>query len=166
MKKVLLWFSLCIILQGCGTQPVYETIGNVWENPQVQALPASIEFALPDDAQMEVMESTDSCCSYQVGDWMLWTEIRDGGDVMETIRSLTGMQEPVSIRHTTGQYPCYETAWSVVEEEGEYVLRTAVIPQGQYHYCLSIKAPQEDARQVGEFFTSVVKSVYLNGTET
>lgn len=164
MKNVIIFLLVVLSMAGCAAEPTFETIGNVWDNPQPVDTPASIEFALPEDAQMEVMESNDACKSYQIGQWMLWTEVYSGGDVLATMAHLTGMEEPRIISHPLGQYQCHETAWSVSEEEGEYVIRTAVIPYGQYHYCLSMKAPMEDARQVGEFFAGILSNVYLNDT--
>ena len=166
MKK--LWWLIFAVLMicGCTADPVYETMGNVWDNPQVQSEPASIEFGLPDDAQMEVMESDGLARSYRIGEWMLWTEICNGGDVEATMEALTGLEDPRIISHPAGVYTCYETAWAVGEEAGEFLVRTAVIPKGQYHYCLSIKYPQEDAVQVGSFFTEILNNVSLKNTDT
>ena len=166
LKKIMFFVLIMLTLTGCGAEPTFETIGNVWDNPQAAQTPASIEFALPEDAQMEVMESTDDCKSYQIGDWMLWTEIVTGGDVMQTMENLTGMDADCLnvISHPLGNYQCHETAWSAFDEEGESVIRTAVIPYGEYHYCLSLKAPKEDARKVGSFFSGILKNVYLNDT--
>ena len=166
MKNIIIFLLTILTMTGCATEPTFETIGNVWDNPQMQASPASIEFALPDDAQMEVMESTDTCKSYQIGDWMLWTEIHSGGDVAATMETLTGINTDALniISHPVGNYQCHETAWAASGEEGEYVIRTAVIPYGQYHYCLSMKAPKEDAQQVGSFFSGILRNVYLNDT--
>ena len=163
MKRIIVILLLLTGLWGCSAEPVYETIGNVWDNPQLQSTPASIELAV-EGAQMAVMETDGNRKSYQVGNWMLWTEVRDGGDVLATMRDLTGLDDPQIISYPVGQYQCHETAWAVENEEGERVVRTAVISQGQYHYCLSIKAPQEEARQVGSFFTQLLKSVHINDT--
>jgi len=154
------------MLTGCAAVPTYETIGNVWGNTPMEQVPASIEFGLPDDVQMEVMETTDSCKSYQVGDWMLWTEIHAGGDLLATMEMLTGLDADRLniISYPQGRYQCHETAWSVCAEEGEYAVRTVVIPYGQYHYCLSLKAPVQDAEQAGNFFSGIVRNVYLNDT--
>ena len=166
MNNLIIYLLAVLTLTGCAAEPTFETIGNVWDNPQVQDSPASIEFALPEDAQMEVMESNDTCKSYQIGDWMLWTEIHEGGDVRATMQTLTGMEaEALNITtHPLGQYQCHETAWAASGDEGEYVIRTAVIPHGQYHYCLSLKAPKEDSRSVGNFFSRILRNVYLNDT--
>lgn len=166
MKIGLLLLITALVLSGCTAEPTFETIGNVWENSHAEELPASIEFGLPDDIVMEVMESDDNCRSYQIGDWMLWTEICNGGDIAATMKMLTGMEDAEMISHPSGMYSCHETAWAVTEEEGEYVMRAAVIPKGAYHYCLSMKAPVEDARQMGEVFSQILENVYLNDTDS
>lgn len=166
LKNIMIFLLAVLSITGCAAEPTFETIGNVWDNPQIRESPASIEFALPDDAQMEVMETADTGKCYQIGQWMLWTEILNGGDVAATMETLTGASADSLniIEHPLGQYQCHETAWATSEEEGEYVIRTAVISKGEYHYCLSLKVPKEDARQVGSFFSGILRNVYLNDT--
>lgn len=166
MKNFMIFLLAILSMTGCAAEPTFETIGNVWDNPQIQDSPASIEFTIADDAQMEMMESTQTSKCYQIGQWMLWTEILSGGDVAATMETLTGISADALniMEHPLGQYQCHETAWAYSAEEGEYVIRTAVIPQGEYHYCISLKVPMEDAQQVGSFFSGILRSVYLNDT--
>lgn len=166
MKSYVGMLMIAIALSGCAAEPTFETIGNVWANTTAEELPASIEFGVPDDTQMEVMESNGSCRSYQIGEWMLWTEILDGGDIQETMQILTGMENPEMISHPSGAYQCYESVWTVTEEAGESVVRTGVIPKGAYHYCLSMKAPSAEAQQMGEAFRAILENVYLNDTDS
>lgn len=164
MNRFIFLLAALTILSGCAAEPVYETMGNVWAETQTEALPASIELGVPEDTQMEVMEQSESGACYQIGDWMLWTEVHQGGDILSTMRSLTGLEEPEIISYTSGAYPCHETVWAVGDDEGECIVRTAVLCHGPYHYCLSMKAPQEQARQMGQLFSQLLDNVYLNDT--
>lgn len=164
MKQILGLVLLSGLLWGCAAQPMYETVGDVWSDGSTGEVPASVHFALPDDAQMEVMESLDSCKSYRIGNWILWTQVLDGGDVQQTLRLLTGVDTAQPVCHSIGAYECYEAVCSVMEEEGEFVIRTAVIPRGAYHYCLSIKSPVKEARTMGEFFSKLLKNVTITDT--
>ena len=164
MKRMVWFVLLGMLLGGCGAQPVYETVGDIWQSGAEPEVPASLNFALPDDASMEVLESLDSCKSYAIGNWVLYTQILEGGDVAQTMYALTGTDTAEPIFHPVGAYDCYESVCSVMEEEGEYVIRTAVIPKGAYHYCLSIKSPAAEARPMGAFFGKLLKNVSITDT--
>ena len=165
--KNAIWIGLLLLcMAGCGAEPVYETIGNVWDNEQTVHSPSVIEFALPEDAQMEVLGNTDTGAVYQIGQWTLWTQVLEGGDVPRSMETLSGLKKDrlQIISHPLGSYSCYEAVWSAAEEEGETLVRTAVIPYGPYHYCLSLKAPAEQGEQAGGLFSGILENVYLNDT--
>lgn len=156
--------AAAMLLTGCAAQPVYETIGDVWANEVSTGQPARLEFGVPEDVELAVMESDGSSKCYQIGNWMLWTEVRPGGDLQATLAALTGLDAPEVISHPLGAYDCAQTAWAVSDEEGDTVLRAAVISDGEYHYCLTLRAPQQEARQAGTLFAQVLGNVYLNDT--
>lgn len=160
------WISLILttlLLSGCGAEPVYETIGDVWANDEPVFAPAGIEFAAPEDAQMEVMEGDSGEKIYRIGDWELWTGTYTAGDLSATLEEVTGLQSGnlTVISRQVGNYACHETAWTTTGEDGTWVAQTAVIEDGGYHYALSMMVPQEDADQLGRFFTQVLGSVNL-----
>ena len=160
-------FLAALLLSGCGAEPVYETIGNVWENDEPVFAPAGMEFAVPEDAHMEVVEGSSGEKIYRIGDWELWTGTYSAGDLSATMEEITGLESGnlTVISRRVGAYDCHETAWTTTGEDGTWVARTAVIEEGGYHYALSMMVPQEDADQLGSFFSQVLASVNLAYTD-
>lgn len=167
LKKGIIWIMTALLLTGCAAEPVYETIGNVWDNPEPVASAASMEFSLPDGAEMEVLSEESGSKSYRVGNWELWTEVYPGGDVSATLEQVTGMDADALtvIQRQVGNMDCHETTWTTTDEEGVNVARAAVIDDGNYHYCISLMVPEEDAQEVGNFFEEILYSVNLVDTE-
>lgn len=168
MKKGIIWIMAALLLSGCAgdTEPVYETIGNVWENEEPVSAPASIEFAVPDGAEMEAVSTDSEVKIYRIGDWELWTQALDGGDLRATFEQLTGMDWDALtvVNHPVGEKNVYETAWTAMDEEDTYIIRAAVIEEGDYHYCLSLMALEDNSRTVGQFFTEILENVNLADT--
>lgn len=166
MKKCVMWIVMALLLTGCAAEPVYETIGDVCGNSEPVGSPGTMDFALPDGAQMEVLEEDDDCKSYAVGEWEIWTEVYTGGDLSATIEQVTGLgAEALTVIESPAQeLACHETVWSTTGEDGVKVGRTAVLDDGAYHYCISVMVPEEDAAEVGDFFSQILQSVTISDT--
>lgn len=165
MKKCVVWVMAALLLTGCAAEPVYETIGDVWANSEPVSAPGMIEFAMPDGAQMEVLEESASRC-YTVGEWEIWTQVCPGGDIRSTMAQVTGIGADaltIVTRQMQGM-ACYETAWSTTGEDGMKVGRTAVMDDGNYHYCVSVTVPETDANEVAEFYGQILDSVTVSDT--
>lgn len=165
MKKVLVGLAFALVLSGCAAEPVYETIGDVWEQTEPVVSPGRMEVPLPEGAEMEVMEANGDGF-YRVGDWQLWTKVLSGGDLKKTIQALSGMDADALtvIQRKMGDYVCYETTWTAAAEDGTQVLRAGILDDGTYHYCLCISVPQEDAGEAGAVFGQVFRSVTITNT--
>lgn len=163
MKKCVVWMMVALLLTGCAAEPVYENIGDVWANSEPVGSPGTIEFSLPDGAQMEVLEDSDSKC-YTVGEWEIWTQVYPGGDVRSTMEQETGIggDALTIIERQTQEMSLYETAWSTTGEDGMKVGRTAVLDDGTYHYCVSVMVPETDAGEAGEFYNQILDSVTVS----
>lgn len=166
MKKCVVWVVVMLILTGCAAEPVYETIGDVCGNTEPVSSPGSIDFALPDGAQMQVLEDETDSKSYAVGNWEIWTQVHPGGDIQSTMEQVTGLsaQALTVIQRRVQDMACYEAAWSTTGEDGMKVGRTAVLDHGDYHYCISVMVPEEDASEVGDFFSQILDSVTISDT--
>ena len=166
MKKVLVGVLAALMLSGCGAEPVYETIGDVWEQTEPAVNPGRMEVPLPEGAEMEVMDGNGDG-AYRVGDWELWTKVLDGGDLNKTLQTLSGMDASaltVIDRELQG-YDCHETTWTVTSEDGAHVVRAGILDDGNYHYCLCVSVPEEDAGEAGEVFSQVFQSVTITNID-
>lgn len=165
MKKICLLLALSLTLGGCASEPVFETIGNVYDQTQTVSAPGTIEMALPDGATMEV-SAEESLKRYQIGDWQVWTEIHPGGDVMATLETVTGLDgsKLTVIESSRRGLQCHETAWSTAGETGHMAARTVVAEDGNYHYCISLAVPEADAAQLDAFLDQVLGSITITNT--
>ena len=147
MKKWILWISLALLLGGCGGEETFETMADE-QAEQVIAQQRQIYVELPGDAASPAVES-DSGRLYLCGDYEICVQILDGGDREATIRALTGFgQSALTVMETQREgLPCWEFAWSCAGEDGELVCRAMVIDDGSYHYCLTVLADADTARQ-------------------
>ena len=164
--RFVMFVVLLGMLAGCGGEPVYETIGDVWEQTEPAAKPGRMEVPLPEGAQMEVMEGLGDSY-YRVGEWDLWTTVLSGGDVKRSIRTLSAMNTDslTVLKRGRGALECFETTWSVASEEGQRVVRAGILDDGSYHYCLCISAPEEEAEDAGQVFTEILNAVQITDTE-
>lgn len=167
MKIRLVWVAvLAALLAGCAGDPVYETIGDVWEQTEPAASPGRMEVPLPEGAEMEVMEGYGDSY-YRVGTWDLWTNVLSGGDVQKSIQTLSAMDinSLTVLKRTKGELQCFETTWTVTSEEGQRVVRAGILDDGNYHYCLCVSAPEEEAEEAGAVFAEILNGVRITDTE-
>lgn len=168
MKRILVCVMAAAMLSGCAAEPVYETIGNAMEDTQPVAAPGTIELVLPEDAQMQVVEDEFGSKSYRIGDNEVWTQVRTGGDISATMEQVTGISaEALTVmEYQLMDMPCYELAWITATEEGMKVARTAVIDDGNYHYCVSLMMPEEKAESLGDSFSELLSGLRVSGTDS
>lgn len=168
MKRILLCLMVGMMLGGCASEPVYETIGNAMEDTRPVSAPGTIELTLPEDAQMQVIDDEYGSKSYRIGDWEVWTQICDGGDINATLEQLTGISaEALTVmEYRLQDMPCSEVAWITTTDEGSLVCRTAVLDDGNYHYCISLMMPEEEAEVLGESFGALLEGAVISGTDS
>lgn len=168
MKKCMVWLLAALLLAGCAAEPVYETIGDVCGNSEPVSTPGTIEFAVPEGAQVQTSETDSGVNYYTVGDWEIWTQVREGGDIRATMKEVTGMDPDaltVMSRQVDGM-DCHETTWTANGEDGVMVGRAAVLDDGNHHYCMALMVPQAQAEQIGENFMQLLDSVMISGKES
>lgn len=167
MKRLLVLMMAAALMSGCAAEPVYETIGNAMEDTQPVISPGKIELVLPEEAEMQVIEDEYGSKSYRIGDREVWTQICDGGDVSATLEKVTGIRADALtvMEHQVLDMPCHEIAWITTNEEGTFVARTAVLDDGNYHYCVSLMMPEADAEKLGDSFSELLSGVSISGTD-
>ena len=166
MKKIVWILAAVLCLGGCvnTTEPVMETVADQIVEP-VSVEPKPMAVWLPDDAAAQTMAEGEGEKCYTWGDCELRLQTLDGGDILATLRKLTG-QDPE--RLTVMEYErdglqFYQTVWSMTGEEGITLGRCMVADDGSYHYCISLTSP-EDA-DVEEDYAQICASLNLSGEE-
>ena len=148
MKKcVILMLIVLLMLSGCAAEETIETVSDVLDTP-VMAQMREISLVLPEEAASPTVES-DSERLYLCEDYEITVQILDGGNLDQTVKTLSGYERDVLTVLSTSQdnLDCHEFVWACAGEQGELVGRAMILDDGCYHYCVSILG---DARQAME----------------
>lgn len=164
MKKVWMVLGLSVLLAGCGAEVTMETVAD----ELVQAASArqkTIQVELPEEAVLPVME-TDNGKLYLCKDYDVQIQTLDGGDLDETIRTVTGHDaEELTVMQTDdGTNRRSEFVWSAVGEPGELLCRAAVVDDGNYHYVLCATIGAEKAEQYRQIWNGMFASFGISET--
>lgn len=148
MRKWWVLLLLCLCLAGCAEEAVFERVEDDVVIP-VMAEPKGISLTLPEEAVLPAME-TDSGRIYLCRDYDVSVQTLAGGDLQETIRSVSGYnRENLTVIETaSGDLDCYEFVWTASGELGDQVCRCRILDDGSYHYVLTATA---DADMIGEY---------------
>lgn len=138
MKKCLIAILLPLLMMGCGAKETFETVADDLAAP-VMAQPRQISVRLPEDAVAPVLES-ESQQVYLCGDYEIMVEIRESGDMEETIYSISGYEkENLTVMETfLDGVNRYEFVWACAGEAEDRIGRAVILDDGDYHYCLSV----------------------------
>jgi hypothetical protein len=136
-----------LILSGCGAQETMETISDEQAAP-VMAQMREISLVLPEEAASPAVES-DSERLYLCEDYEITVQILDGGNLDETVKTLSGYDRDVLTVLTTRKdnLDRHEFVWACAGEEGELVGRAMVLDDGSYHYCVAILGDAQQAME-------------------
>ena len=137
MKKWIAIVLCMLLLSGCGSEEVMETVADEWVVP-VMAEPAQITVKLPGEAAMPVSES-DSGRLYLCQDYEIALQTLSSGDLDGTLRSVTGYgREALTVLETLrSDLPCYEFTWTCAGENGDRIGRGILLDDGTYHYVMT-----------------------------
>ena len=163
MKKLLLIALAVLMLSGCTSQPVFETVDDLPVSGE-SAQAKEIILSLPKEASIPTLEGEDGACLYDCGDYILTTHIFSGGDLDGTLQQLTGFPGANLSHMKTKQQNLdrYDCVWTAAGENGEEVGRAVVLDDGVYHYAVSVLADAKAAGELLEQWKTVLKSVKLS----
>ena len=149
-----------LILSGCSATETMETIGDSYD--QLVIAPQMVKFAVPNDASSQVI-SGDSGTIYFCEGYEIVVQTMSGGNLDSTLRSVTGYpKDALTVVETSDAYADrYECVWIAAGEGGDQVGRTAILDDGNYHYCLSVMAPAQEAGSLQEVWQSLFLSLEL-----
>lgn len=137
MKKWMAMILAALLLSGCGSEEVLETVADEWVVP-VMAEPRQITVKLPGETAMPVSES-DSGRLYLCQDYEIALQTLDSGDLDGTLRSVTGYgREDLTVLETLrSNFPCYEFTWACAGESGDRIGQGILMDDGNYHYVMT-----------------------------
>ena len=162
MKKCIIPALIVLaMLSGCAAQETMETVSDVPAAPVVAPL-REISMALPEEAASPTVES-DSQRLYLCEDYEITVQILDGGDLNQTVKTLSGYdRDALTVLSTRkDNLDCYEFVWACAGEEGELVGRGMVLDDGYCHYCVSILGEAEQAMENKVLWDDMFRSFTL-----
>ena len=158
MRKLLLILSVLLLLPGCGGEETMETVADE-VLVAVSAQPKQIQVDLPEEAVLPAMES-DSGVLYICRNFDVSIQTLEGGDLPQTIRTLSGMEpeELTLIQTEAGDQIRTEFVWTSAGETGDQVCRAAILDDGNYHYVLTAMIDAEKAWQYQEIWNGMFET--------
>lgn len=148
MKKWVCFLLISLLLTGCASEEVFETVADEILQP-VMAQPREISVRLPDNAVAPVLEA-DGQQLYISEKYEILLETLSAGDINATVRSVSGYEkDQLTVLETqTGDVTRYEFVWACAGEKGDRLGRAVVLDDGDYHYCLSVLRDVDTKSQV------------------
>ena len=160
MKKLVCMLFACLLLVGCGAKETFEVISDGYESPVAE--PRQVVCRLPEEATAQTIQSDYGqlyfCDGYEIA-----LQTMPSGDLDKTLRELTGFgKEDITVISTgTENTSRYDLVWTAAGEGGDMVGRAAVLDDGNYHYCMTVMASQENAATLRETWRSLFESFIL-----
>lgn len=163
MKKLWWILILAFLLTGCGSNAVWETVGDV-DNTPVMAQMQQVQLSLPKDAASETMENTQTGKIYLCNGYTVAVQTLPGGDMDKTLREISGFsKEQLTVMETeTQNIKRYECVWAAAGEAEDQVARAVVLDDGSYHYAVTVMAPFSTAGDLADVWQSILTSVQLS----
>ena len=157
MKKGIAFVLLLMMLTGCGTEPEFETMGNIQYEPEVIPQAGYISVMIPAAAAEEVMADSTLGKRFTWDQNEIRLETLEAGDLARTLRMITGMdpEKLTVISQKRDGMNTWQTVWSTSGEDGILVGRALIADDGYYHYCMSLLSPEQtDSAEVYEDLVS------------
>ena len=161
MKMICSMLLVVLMLAGCGTSEVYETVTDELAVP-ASAQPREIRFDLAQEPVLPVMES-DGGQLYICGDFDVMVQTMESGDLNDTVYRISGFlpEELTLIQTASGEIEKYEFVWTSATDEGQLIGRATVLDDGDYHYVLSATVDAELIEEYQEIWNGIFESFQL-----
>jgi len=167
MKKLWVGLAMMLLLQGCSQLKDYETMSDVYEQPELSPA-ARISVDLPQNAAVTAMQSQDGSKLYLCDDYSIVLQTFQGGDLRATLKTANGY-DPEKLRlmvYEQGQLTRYECAWAAAGEGGDQVGRTVLLDDGSYHYTLTLMADAACAGRQTAAWQKLLGSFTIDSTDS
>ena len=163
MKIMICLLMITVLLSGCSAVETFETLGNISHLSPTAPQLRQVRLALPEDASLETAQMDTGIQAYSCVDYTAVLQTFGSGDLVSTIRSLTGFSpEDLTVMESQcGDHKRYDWVWTAMGEEGEVVCRGSVLDDGQHHYTLCVMADAEAFGKVKEQWNTLFGSFCL-----
>ena len=151
MKKCILILMLLCMLSGCAAPEVYETVSDTLETTPA-AKPMQMILDMPQEAAQPTLQKETTEKLYHCDGYTLSLQTLAGGDLEKTLKTVTGRsREELTVMETLADHGSrYDCVWTAAGETGLQLGRACVLEDGNYHYVLSVMAPEEETGRLRE----------------
>ncbi len=148
MKKLCLAAVLVLMLTGCAEPESFETISDLYVEPQLQ--PAQQTSLLLGQESVNIEQEAGTDRIYLCDDFCVMVQTFSAGDLDATIRSITGYSKEnlTVLEHRENGITNYECVWVSAGEGGDQVGRMLILDDGSHHYALSVMAEADMAGEL------------------
>ena len=164
MKRTMMLLMLLLMLWGCGTQPVWEQVEDVYSGSEPAA--GKVEVSLPEGATVLTSAADNRQQIYFCDGFTLTVQTLAGGDLDRSLRETTGFgKDSLTLLETQRDgLRCITCAWTSLGEGGEQVGRLLLLDDGSYHYALTVMADAEIAGELAPVWDSLLSQATLRRT--
>ncbi len=166
MKKFWILIPLVLLLTGCRAQETFETVNDVYAEPN--EIPAQqVMLMLPEDAAVPAMESDTAGKLYLCDGYTVTVQTLEAGDLNRTLKETTGFSRENLAVMETGQEKLrrYECVWTAAGEGEDQVGRATILDDGNYHYVVTVMASASQAGDLSQTWNQLFSSFSLADTE-
>ena len=166
MKKCLILAGMVLLLTGCGSEEVMETVSDDYLQP-VMAQMQQVVVSLPEEAAVAVLEDASAGSIYLCDGYTVTLQTTQSGDLSKTLRAATGFAKE-DLRLIQTKYDGLtrtEGVWTAIGENGDQLGRFAVLDDGSYHYVLTCMADAEKTEQLQPVMEDLFGSFRLVSAE-
>lgn len=166
MKKCVLLLALLSLLTGCAAPDTYETVSDSLETvPAAQMRQAILD--MPQEAASPTLQSESGGELYHCDGYSLSIQTFQSGDLEKTLKSITGQtSETLSPIKTAMEFGSrYDCVWTVAGEEGLQLCRACILDDGNYHYVLSVMAPESETGRLQPVWQNLFDTFRLTDSQ-
>ena len=162
MKKCILILMLLCMLSGCAAPEVYETVSDTLETTPA-AKPMQMILDMPQEAAQPTLQKETTEKLYHCDGYTLSLQTLAGGDLEKTLKTVTGRsREELTVIETRADHGSrYDCVWTAAGETGLQLGRACILEDGNYHYVLSVMAPEEETGRLREVWQNLFETCRL-----
>lgn len=160
MKWIVILLASAMLLGGCSAAESFETMKDVYGE---QSLPEKqqVSYTLPGDASTQAIQS-DYGQLYFCDGYEITMQTFSSGNLDATLRELTGFgRADLSVIKTGSDTARYECVWTAAGEDGNVVGRTVILDDGNFHYCMTVMADEDNVLQLKDAWQALFDSFIL-----
>ena len=163
MRRVWFLLVLVLLLTACGSVPVFETVGDQWQEVPPVREPREVLLELPGGVAVPTMETEDGQRVYICDGYEISVQIQRSGNLAETVRAVTGceMDALTVLDRVENGFRRHDLAWSAAGENGDRVGRAAILDDGCYHYAVCVLADADRAKDAEQAIQTVLCNIAL-----